>query len=148
MWEGVCTNIIGDVLCEGRERGDNGFGVQEVSLIDRYGVINFQFLDVQFKIDRMSVEIFDFSQRDVKCSTKNCQITFGACSVACHHGIYDVVGRQAMKSCDRSRYGSSVDWANALEESEAELGFCVSMVLEEFAVRGVYEADARCLGTD
>ena len=55
----VCSDIVGDVVCKGWERGDKGFGEQHVCLVNRNGVVIVQFGDIQFEFDGMSIEILD-----------------------------------------------------------------------------------------
>ena len=66
LCEWVGSDIVGDVLCECRERGDKGFGEENIALVDRNRVVSLEFADIQLKLNSMIVKIVDFGQWNVE----------------------------------------------------------------------------------
>ena len=104
VWVG--SDIIGDVLCECRERGDEGFSEKNVALIDRNGVVSLEFADIQLKLNSMIVKIVDFGQWNVEFLSERCQIALSMRTMSCHHFTYDIIRGEPMEpqnwDCDRS----------------------------------------------
>ena len=96
--EWVCSDIIGDVLCERRERGDEGFSEQDVALINGNRIVSLQFAYIELKLDSVIVKIVDFGQSDVKFLSERCQIALSMRTMACHHFTYDVIRDEPMEA--------------------------------------------------